>query len=266
MSNEIVNTTRDDDDDGFGGANGKNGRLIKGTFCRWTDAAGWHDRDGQALPSPMLIVGLIECNQRFIEKKPIVVTEKPLKDVNQLNAEIPIAEWPLFNGVPQPTWKRAQGCYLASLANGAMYTYLNSTTGTHMCIDAVREQTSVTRMLRGAKVFPVVELISKPWKTNYGQRMRPVLNIIDWKTPSSGLAVTAPAPAPQLPGPAEQKPPKEPIKAEIMPPLRPATPPAAAPSAPEPKPAAQVAAETLANMEPVAPITMKEIMDDEIPW
>jgi hypothetical protein len=253
MSDEL---TAPPEDDGYDGSF-QSGRLIKGTFARWTDASNWHDRDGMPVPSPMLAITVIECLQRWSNKKADTITEKPLPDPESLNANIPQSEWEILNGKPQPPWKHAVGVYLIDPATGAIFTYLNSTTGAHMAVDALRESTVVMRTLRGARVAPLVNLRSRPWQTSHGMRMRPFFEIIDWRVPGDGGALSPTKQPPQIAGPA---------------PTAPAAPAARATFSTNPGPAPQtkstatVAAETVASMEPVKPVTMGEVLDDKIPW
>jgi hypothetical protein len=260
MSNDL---TAPPEDDGYDGSI-QSGRLIKGTFARWTDSAGWHDRDGMALPSPMLAISVIECLQRWSNKKPDTITEKPLPDPEVLNATIPQSEWERdLNGQPRPPWAHAVGVYLVDPAGGGICTYLNSTTGAHMAVDALREATVVVRTLRGARVAPLVNLASRPFKTSFGMRTRPYFEIIDWRLLGSGGALSPPTTPPQIAGPTTASATAKPTPGTPTPP----TTPAASPSPPKTtKPALRVGAETVASMEPVAPITCGELLDDEIPW
>src|ERR1700730_15543534 len=124
MSNDLTSAPPPEDD-GYGGSL-QAGRLVKGTFARWTDSAGWHDRDGMPLPSPMLAISVIECLQRWSDKKADTITEKPLPDPEVLNAPIPESEWELdLNGKPKPPWAHTVGVYLVDPATGHIYTYLN---------------------------------------------------------------------------------------------------------------------------------------------
>jgi hypothetical protein len=248
MNNELT-APPPPEDDGYDGSI-QSGRLIKGTFTRWTDSAGWHDRDGMPLPSPLLAISVLECLQRWFDKKPDTITEKPLPDPDVLNEAIPRSEWELdLNGQPRPPWTHAVGVYLVDPAGGGLFTYLNSTAGAHMAVDALREATVVMRTLRGARVAPLVNLGSRPWKTSYGMRLRPYFEIIDWRIPGSGEALSASKP-PQIAGPT--------------PATQPTTP--TPPTPPTTKPAATLAAETVASMEPVTPVTYGEILDDQITW
>jgi hypothetical protein len=89
-----------------------------------------------------------------------------------------------------------------------------------------------------------------------GLRKRPVLEIVGWKTPGGpgGEAIPAKPPTPQL---------EQPTTAPVETPAKPPTP---SQSAAKPKPAVKLAAETLDAMGDVKPVTMAEVVDDDIPW
>jgi hypothetical protein len=110
------------------------------------------------------------------------------------------------------------------------------------------------RMLRGARVMPLVTLSSKPMKTKYKMGERPDFQIVSWHLPGGdeGL-LAAPAPtSPQLSGPAEAQPtqPNAPKADPIS-------------SGPQPKPPVNA---TLGGMGDVKPVTSGEVLDDSIPW
>ena len=275
MSHDL--TTPPSEDDGFEGSF-QSGRLFKGTFAKWTDSAGWHDRDGMALPSPVLVLGVFECLQRWCNKKAETKTEKPLADPDVLNAAIPMSEWELdLNGKPRPPWAHTVGAYLVDPASGAIFTYANHTVGAHMAVDQLKESTLVMRSLRNARVTPLVKLTSRPFKTAFGMRTRPFFEIVEWrKPPGEDNTLPASKPLPQLTGPATA--PAAPAAPaaratfstnpgpEAPPIATPSTPPAAATPPAQTKPAATVAGETVTSMEPVAPVTFGELLDDSIPW
>ena len=130
-----------------------------------------------------------------------------------------------------------------------------------------KKQSSPCGRCAALTVIPVVHLSERPFKTNYGMRKRPYFDIIGWKTPGGDDAKAVPAkpPTPQLPSPAvAQTPPTTP------------TAPAAATSTPtsdlvepyqaKPKPPVKLASETLNAMGDVKPVTIGEILDDEVSW
>jgi hypothetical protein len=184
-----------DDDDGFESALHPSGRLMRGMHARWTDAKGWHDRDGAPIPSPLLAASTDTALQRWRNNVPEVITAKPLPDPDELNAAIPRAEWEIgLDGQPRVPWQTVLAVYLVHVESGQLFTAVNSTVGWRMAVEALREQVAVKRMLcSGARVLPVVDLQSRPFRTSFGDRKRPHLQIVDWKSGGE--------PAPQLTAP-----------------------------------------------------------------
>jgi hypothetical protein len=89
MSNEIA---RNPDDDGFHGSVAS--ALSKSmNYVNWTDTNGWTDRDGFPMPSPQLVFSVDEVLRRWKANVPDYIRDKPLPDVETLNAAIPRSEW-----------------------------------------------------------------------------------------------------------------------------------------------------------------------------
>jgi hypothetical protein len=55
----------------------------------------WIDRDGLVPPQPLLGIACFEALQRWKDKKAETIRQKPLPDVDELNAAIPVSEWEL---------------------------------------------------------------------------------------------------------------------------------------------------------------------------
>ena len=238
---------RYEEDDGFDSSLRSSDRLLRGTHARWTDAKGWHDRDGLPIPSPLLVVSVLTALQRWQNKVPEVITAKPLPNPDELNAAIPQSEWEIgLDGKPRPPWVTVFAVYMIDLRNGQLFTAVNSTTGWRMAVEALREQVAIKRMLHGgARMLPIVELQSRPLKTSFGDRKRPHLHVVDWKAGGGDQAVTT-QPAPQLSGPTTAKPMPDQSTTEDA----------------SKHPAA--AAANLTN--PPKAVSSEEFFDDDIPW
>lgn len=266
MSNDL--TPREPEaGDGFSGS--LRSTLFRSkNYLNWTDTKGWADRDGLAAPSPTLVFAIDEGLQRWKDNKQELIRDKPLPDLEQLNAAIPQSEWERGrDGNPRKPWEHVVIVCLIDPNTGKSYRYTAPTRGAHTAYDELKEAVITMRALRGVTVIPVVQLSERPFKTNYGMRKRPYYNIIGWKTPGGDepKAVPAKSPTPQLPSSAA---------AETLP----TTPmaPAAASSTPttnsvepyqaKPKPPVRLASETLNAMGEVKPATMGEITNDEVPW
>jgi hypothetical protein len=249
-----------ENDDGFGYSLQFSDRLIKGLHARWTDSKAWHDRDGLSVPSPLLVVGVTTALQRWENKVPEVIVEKPLPDLDALNTSIPMSKWETgLDGKPRPPWALVFVVYMVDIQSGQTYTALNSTTGWRMAYEALCEAVTVKRMLHGGvRMLPIVDLQSRPFKTSFGMRSRPHLHIVDWrsadvKAPLPAAKTTpqlnAPAPAPvSAPAPAPKT-----VKQTLD---------AFAAQAPESHPAAAAANLT----DPPKAVSTEEFFDDSIPW
>jgi hypothetical protein len=271
MSNDVTKThePEPDQDDGFSGSLAS-GRLIKGTLARWTDSTHWVDRDGLALPSPLLVVAINEVLQMWKGGKATVIPDKPLPVPDELNAAIPVREWEIGpDEKPRPPWQHVIVVYFVDLATGAFYTYAAPTVGAHIAYDALKESVITMRALRGTKCMPLVNLSERPMKTKFGMKVRPHFEIVGWKTPGEdGKAVQA-KPTPQLTGPAaEPASTPTPTPTPTRTPTPTPTPTPASPSAPvqkrKPKPPVNLAAETVAALSDVKPVSLSEELDDEV--
>jgi hypothetical protein len=238
--------TRYEDDDGFSRSLRADDRLLKGQHARWTDSKGWHDRDGLPIPSPLLVVGVTTALQSWKDKVPTVIVDKPLPDPDELNAAIPQSEWEVgLDGKPRPPWQTVCVVYMVDENTGQTYTAVNSTTGWRIAFEALSEAVKVKRMLHGgARMLPIVNLESRPFKTGFGDRKRPHLQIVKWRSAGDRgePPISAPSSTPQLP-PAQ-------------------TPASSAAETSSPHPAAAAADLT----DPPKPVTMAEFVADEIPW
>jgi hypothetical protein len=261
MTNDV--TSQEPDDDGYGGS--LPSQSVR-NYARWTDTAGWFDRDGVPLPAAMLVPAINEGLQKWKNNVPEFIWGKPLPDPQQLNNTIPKTEWEKgLNNEMRPPWERIIAVILVDPSTGAVYRYTSSTVGARIAFDALREAVVTMRMLRGVKVIPIVNLDERPFKTKKGMRKRPHFQIVGWKFPGEDDKAISTKPAPQLSGPS--------TAAALQTP--PTAAPAAAPtSAPEPapryqakpKPPVNLASETLNTMGDVKPVTTSEILDDSVPW
>ena len=250
-------------------------RLIKGQTAKWDDQKKWHDRDGLPLPSPMFVVGVNTALQRWQNGQAETILNKPLPDPDQLNAAIPKSDWePDLNGNPRPPWELVYAIYMIDLTTGTTYTYVNGTVGARICYEQLQESVCIMRTLRGSKVLPLVKPEQRPMRTNFGMRSRPHLQIIDWRAPGGdgGGPLLSPQPSsPQLPGPTVAAPASTPASTPMPPPT--AAPSAAAPVASPiapvaalPTTVASAATATLDAAKSIKPVTVAELVADEIPW
>jgi len=236
---------------------------LRGNPARWNETAKWIDRDGLPLPSQMLVAGFTTELRCWKDKKLEKITEHPLPNPADLNTAIPISEWETgLDGRPRAPWALTYVVYLIDLDRGALYSYANNTFGARLLYENLEEQVTVMRMIRGNHVLPIVRLEQRPMKTQYGMKTRPHLHIIDWRAPGDGGDPPKPvsqSPTPQISGPSTATPPTS----------APATPSATA-SAPTAPPSAAAASAPssspiLDHMKPVKPVTVGELIADELP-
>jgi hypothetical protein len=216
----------------------KKTRLIKGLLLKCVDGA-WKDGDGCVPSTELLVIGLTHGLQCWKDKeRPDDFSEEdgPLPDVDELNAQIPQAEWGLgLDNKPRPPWQFNWVAYLFNPETADTYTYLNSTTGARIAVERLETKFEIMRRLRGNNVVPLVKLDSRPMRTAFGPKLRPEFTIIEWRDLGDGGVKP-----PQLPPPTD----KDPIGTAAK---------------PEEKKKMPIA-------KPVAPITREEELDDEIPF
>jgi hypothetical protein len=257
------------------------GQVTHGVIVRWSENTGWTTREGQPLPTPMLLLGFGTVLRRWKDKRPYFITEQPLPDPETLNSAIPIAEWELdLAGHPTPPWKLCYVFYLVHVNTGRLHTFAHDTYGTLLCYEAIKEQCFVKQWLAGAFVMPIVQLGKAPWKSaKYGMQMRPHLEPIDWREPPrpSGGNLVQPTPTPQLSAPVPTSAPAQ-TTVEILPwetlvpaptpaqKTTPAYPPKTPPTAAQSAAAIAAKAPLLAGAKPAAkPMTVAESIADELP-
>jgi hypothetical protein len=249
------------------------GRVGGGSsYVKWNSEHGWVDRDGIDAPSPVLVLGTREFLRRWKGNVATDITELPLPDPEELNAEIPVSEWELgVDGKPRPPWAHTVEVCLFNPATAEKYTFASATAGAHIAFDLLNESVHTMRMLRGTRCVPLVNLTARPMKTKFKMSERPHFEIIGWRTLGGDAdAIPAYSPAPQLAGPLTA------ATSAPAPDTEPPTPPSAksdpvssGPAQPQhqakPKPPIDVTGETLAIMSDVKAVSSNEILNDDIP-
>ena len=242
-------------------------RVSRGTPARWTETTEWRDRDGLPIPDTLLVIGYTTVLRRWQNKKLFYITEHPLPDPDELNTAIPTEEWENgLDGKPSKPWKTTYVIYMVDVKmTGALFTYEHDTFGAKLCYEQLEEAIAVMRMLRGEHVYPIVHLEKRPWKSaKFGMQMRPHLQPTgDWRSPGRFQPVP-PSPTPQISGSSTPTPTPTPT------PTTPATPSSPPSTPPTPPPAATASAPPsstiLDHMQSVKPVTVGELIADEIPW
>jgi hypothetical protein len=269
-------------------------RLLRGVLLKWNEVDGYLDRDGvQPLEGPYLLWALEEGYQRWKDRTSDDIIDKPLPDLEQLNAAIPKSEWePGLDGHPRPPYSHQYCVYLLDPNDGQFFTLMNSTVGMKMLWESLAERWEVMRHLRGPDDIAVVNLATRPFRTaKWGIKYRPDLKILEWRKPGGGNGdrLAGPvAPTPQLPpassaplaplAPSAQTstpaPAPAPMPVASTSPHAPPPPPCSAnPPAPPPPPPARPApsgeqktTDGLAFLDQVKPSTLREELNDDLPF
>jgi hypothetical protein len=183
-------------DNGFDAVDHNSDRIIRGNIARCVDGK-WTDKDGTKIPADtkLLAWATTEALQLWRNKLPVETIIKqpgePLPDVDELNSDIPQAEWEMGLNGPRPPWVKQHVVYLLNPTDGGELTFISSTTGAAIAVEQLRDKVRNMRMLRGGQVVPVVELGSKSMTTRFGTRLRPEFIITQWR--NLGGPATAPA-------------------------------------------------------------------------
>jgi hypothetical protein len=182
-------------------------RLIQGTLLKFVDGR-WTARDGTILKpdAQYLVVSItqaLQCWQGGMPSDTVIKTPgEPLPDVDEMNEKIDVKDWETgLDGRPKPPWVHLYVAYLVNVETGDSYTFANSTTGARICVDKLNSQVHTMRLLRGRPVVPVVKLGAREMKTQFGVKMRPHFEVVDWRALGDGGGELAPpaSPPPSLP-------------------------------------------------------------------
>jgi hypothetical protein len=181
----------------------KRPRLISGELIKFIDGQ-YKTRDKQIVPigTQLLVRGLKHVLQCWKDKElldAIVETDDtPLPDADELNAQIPEAEWETgLDGKPRPPWQLNRVIYLVDPRDASAYTIISATTGLAIAFDKLADQIDRMRWMRGAAVVPLIELNSRTMTTKFGEKQRPDLRVVDWRTFGGDPEPVAALPAPE---------------------------------------------------------------------
>jgi hypothetical protein len=119
------------DDDGFHSP--FNSNQMGSNYLKWTAAKHWIDRDGLAPPSPLLVFAIDEALRTWKGNKPTIIRDKPLPDIEQLNAAIPQSEWQRgLDGQLRKPYEHIVIVRLVNLSTGEIYKFESATYGAHI--------------------------------------------------------------------------------------------------------------------------------------
>ena len=236
-------------------------RVLIGVPANWNAETKWVDRDTLPIPSTEqeLVFGMRKVIRGWFDKRPVDILEH--LDVDKENAKIP-RPWPAgLNGQEEPPFAVHYVVYFCN-SQGSIYTFCNKTFGAKIAYERLEEQIAVVSGLRKMRVAPVILLEQRPMPTrNFGLKARPHFNVVDWKeldgdSADDNAQQSMPqAPAPQLSGPAGAAAPAPQPTQSVAPATAPQSPPAS-----ETK-----AVSTLDQMKSAKPVTVGDIINDELP-
>lgn len=192
--------------DGWDDTDSADDRVIQGTLIKCVDGH-WTNRDKNAIPAGTRLLALAahQLLQHWHDGQPVETILKkpgePLPDIDELNAKIPQKQWETgLDGKPRPPWQKLCLVYLLDGTNAERFTFINSTVGARIAVENLKDQVKWMRAMRGADVFPVVELSSAPMKTKMGTKIRPDFRVVGWRRlgdsetrPDTGAPPTTPA-------------------------------------------------------------------------
>jgi hypothetical protein len=206
-----------DDDDDY------SDRLLQGGRAKWVEKVWTLDGVPPREKDRFLVTGTGSALQMWVDGQPEVITKergKSLPDPDDLNAAIPREQWPIgkFSGEPEGPWKTVAFAYLLRLRDAARFTHINSTYGTRACVRSIRDRMRDMGALRGASVFPIVQLTSAPMPSKkFPGRFRPEFEPIEWRQIGSNqpAQIESPKQAEQIGKPVEPVTMKEVLNDEI---------------------------------------------------
>jgi hypothetical protein len=199
----------DDHDEGAGGY----GPIEKFTDGDWSIGGVPSD------PKRRLVAVSTESFVRRWKDKRVIdtITEKPLPDLDQLNAAVPKSEWEIgLDGNPRKPYERAHRLDLLNLDTGEHTTFVAASAGAAKAVSLLKDQVHWMRRMRGPNVVPQVTLSSAPFKTQFGMRKRPDFKVVGWFDLSGGRPAAVQAQAPKALPPVAPTPVKEPSTGEAL--------------------------------------------------
>jgi hypothetical protein len=155
--------------------------------------------------------------RRWRDKRAEDIRDKPLPDVDDLNASVPRAEWELdLNSQPREPYKLTYRVDFLDLDSGEHTNFISDTKGAKVAFGRLKDQVSWMRKMRGRAVVPQVQLSSAPFKTQFGMRKRPAFEVTAWFDLGGGAPAAVQAQAPKALPPVAPAPVKEPSINEEM--------------------------------------------------
>jgi len=116
----------------------------------------------------------------------IIITPDNPVNIVELNGNIPDKDRDVgLDGKLRDPWQIAAAVYFLDEITGEQFTMINSTWGFRRAVEDLIDSVMNVRMMRGARVVPVVRIGAEVMKTRFGQKMRPSFVIKGWKGPAA---------------------------------------------------------------------------------
>jgi hypothetical protein len=178
-------------DDGFAVAEHGGTNLIKGIIVKFKDGiytANKTETLQQATHGPTFVVaGIVTAWVTWKDGKPShkVTHNGQTHPYREDLGDLDQTEWDIgIGGLPSDPHRDTRYVYLVNLRSGKTYTLVGDTIGMRQAVGELKDAIAIVRQAR-ANALPVVQLATTTMKTKYGQRPRPSLEIIDWRSGTS---------------------------------------------------------------------------------
>jgi hypothetical protein len=204
-------------------------RVVQGVKVRFTNDYSWVDANEDEIPPDRELI--VADRQRVLQKwgtENVPIESRFLEphekwpDIEALNNMVPKSEWREAFGNLVGPWSASWILYLLNPLTGDKYMFVTGTTGGHMAVGELSDKIKVMRRLRGARVYPVVNLSTTHMPTRFGNRERPHFKVVRWigldgdaalPTPEETRALPTQEQAPKATG---MKVVKEPTTEEVL--------------------------------------------------
>ena len=170
-------------------------------------------REGEVVGSEREFVslGLVKALQKFIGHQLmdtiIVAPEKEFPDLEKMNDKAPREEWGTdLNGNPKGPWTRILVLKLLDLKTMDRFAFVTQSIGGAIAIGDLSDKIKIMRRLRGPNASPVVSCCSTLMKTRFSPHgtKRPDFRVVRWIDLGGGGGGELPKPEPMKPLPTPE--------------------------------------------------------------
>jgi hypothetical protein len=128
---------------------------------------------------------VIEVREGWRRLEAAMKPEWLMREPGELQPEQPYVPEPEYvcdlNGNKVNPWRYLKWLYLVEAETGVISTFEIGSVGGMMSVAELGQQIAGMRQLKGAEAIPIIELDVQPFKTKFGMKKRPALNIVGWK-------------------------------------------------------------------------------------